>query len=77
MLPGDQDRPVAAEAEALGGRRGEVELAAADVRAAVDDADADRAARWRNVTLVPHGSVLWATPSCAVAEAAAAAERLP
>ena len=37
-----EDRPVAAEAQPLGGRLGEVELAAADVRAAVDHAHADR-----------------------------------
>ena len=31
---------------------------------------------WRSVTFVPHGSDLWATPSCAGVERAAAAERV-
>ena len=41
----------------------EVELAVADVGPAVDDAHADRAALVAQRHLVPHGSVLWATPS--------------
>src|SRR3954466_7113791 len=44
VLPGDLDRPVAAEAQLAGGRGGEVVLAPAHVGPAVDDRNAHDAA---------------------------------
>jgi hypothetical protein len=53
-----EDGAVAAEAEALRGGGGEVELAPGDVGAAVDDRHADGASAVRSVTMRPAGQRL-------------------
>ena len=59
----DVDRPGAAEVELVLQRLGQVELATADVGAAVDDLGLDAAVAVGDHSFVPHGSDLWATPT--------------
>ena len=65
------------EAEPLRGRGGQVVLAPADERAAVDDRDAHRAAAALERDPLPHGSDLCATPSVPAESVPPQASALP